>query len=124
MSLLTIIMVAFMSVGFAACSKSDDDPIDDGKGIVGTWYLYMTERTVAWKFESNGKCLYTEWEKNSSEDWTYAETGTWKISGNKLTIRYDYGDFDEDTFYYSISDGGKTLTLSDDYGVCGTYKKK
>lgn len=128
MSLLTCIMVAFMSFSFESCSKDSDDPGSGGteKSIVGTWYMTSKSYTAAWKFESNGTCQYTEWGKNGSEDWSSADKGTWKVNGNKLTtlFTYDDGDYDEDTYDYSISQDGKTLVLSGgDYGKSGTYSK-
>lgn len=129
MSLLTCMMVAFFSFGFASCSSDDDDPIGDGgdSRIVGTWYNVQYSYTTAWKFEKNGTCQYNEWGKNDTEDWSEADKGTWKVSGNKLTTHFSYGegDYDDDTYVYTISEDGKTLTLSDgDYGMSGTYTKK
>ena len=129
MSVLTCMMVAFMSFSFSSCSKSDDDPIGDGgdSRIVGTWYNIQYKYTTAWKFDKNGKCQFTEWGKNDSEDWSYAETGTWKVSGDKLNTHFSDGDGDDDdyTFEFIISEDGNTLILSGgDYGKAGTYTRK
>jgi len=129
MSLFTIVMVTFMSVSFVSCNKSDDDPIGDGgdSRIIGTWYQDLGVATAAWKFENNGKCYYTEWGYKASENWSHADAGTWKVSGNKITTLFIYedDDYDEYTYVYSISEDGKTLVLSEgDYGRKGTYSKK
>ena len=130
MSLLTCIMVAFMSFSFASCSKSDDDPIGGGgdSRIIGTWYNIQYRYNTAWKFEKNGTCQYNEWGGvNGSEDWSYADKGTWKVNGNKLNVHFPYEDGDDDdyTFEFTISEDGNTLILSGgDYGKAGTYTKK
>ena len=128
MSLLTCMMVAFMSFSVASCS-SDDDPIGDGgdSRIIGTWYKVEYTNTTAWKFEKNGTCKFTEWGNNEPKDWSKYVAGSWKVSGNKLTaiITYDDGDYDKDIYTYSISEDGKTLTLNEgDYGMSGIYTKE
>lgn len=130
-SLLTIAAAAFLSFSVTSCSKSDDDPIGDGgdSRIIGTWLNVNSKYTCAWRFESNGKCQYTEWGKNGKEEWSSdpEDIAKWKMSGNKLNVHwtYDDGDFDDCTFIYSISEDGTTLTLSEgDHGKAGTYIKR
>lgn len=132
MNLLAVMMLALMSVAYVSCSSDDnDDPIGDGADsrIVGTWYDVNYNYTRAWRFEKNGKCQYTEWGKKGSEEWSTdsEDIGKWKVSGDKLNAHWTYsdGDYDDYTFVYSISEDGKTLTLSGgNYGKAGTYIKK
>lgn len=57
-SLMTILMVAIMSVGFMSCSKDDDSPKDETVvSIVGTWRYDWGSSAVsftAYTFNSDG----------------------------------------------------------------------
>lgn len=119
--------IGLLFVGLVSCGSDDDEGGSIDQNLVGTWYKVSYDYTAAWKFEKNGTCQYTEWGKRGSENWDNVDTGTWNVNDNKLTIlfTYDDGDYDKDTYVYSISDDGKTLTLSEgDYGQSGTYTKK
>ena len=51
-SMLATIMVAMLSIGFAACDDEDDDD-----GIVGTWVAYESNIEIAITFNSDNTRL-------------------------------------------------------------------
>ena len=50
--MLATIMVAMLSIGFAACDDDDDDD-----GIVGTWVAYESNIEIAITFNSDNTRL-------------------------------------------------------------------
>lgn len=129
-SMLTIIIVAMLSIGFASCS-SDDDEEESGGGrgdvaLVGKWYSVHNNYTIGRMFHSDGKCYYGEWGKGDAERWGNDGVGRWSASQNYLTITWtDEGDTEVEQFTYTISNEGKTLTLTrQGGGSTETYSKQ
>lgn len=118
-SLLTFMMVAMLSVGFASCSSDDDDDNKGGSNssIVGTWQCEWeddgdTGYTVL-TFRANGTGHYKEYyyegrkeilEDDEDFDWTFDEETmrlrllfgdeieTWRVdmlTSNKMVIDGD-----------------------------------
>jgi hypothetical protein len=84
-------------------------------GIVGIWYCVVIQGgssyTIGWRFDANGDCYYDEWGNSRTEaEWDIP--AKWNTSNNILTITWtDEEGTDIDTYSYSLSDNGMTLTL-------------
>ncbi len=76
----TLLMVV-LCVGFASCSKSDDEPISNNISIVGNWAEEPSVEQFVYTFNSDGsgKCeIYNGTTLESSSSFHY------KVDGNKL----------------------------------------
>lgn len=112
--MMTVMMVAMLSVGFTACSDDDDNNNDGGGNtVVGTWsgvdedgymltltfnsnntgvlretYLNYSDYTYSFTYtmknENSGSLTYME---NEGKYYTY--TCTFTLSGNTLILNYD-----------------------------------
>lgn len=102
-SLLTMMMVAMLSIGFAACSDDDDDK-GSGSSIVGTWsgsdgdggYLTLTFKkggTGTWASKYYEPGYGTETDNGT---FFYEQTNG---SGGYITVRF--GD-ETELYYYEI----------------------
>ena len=116
-----MIMVAMLSVGFASCGSDDDNKGGSNSPLVGTWYNVSGSYTTAWKFNSDGTCYVSNWS-GENEEWDYDDQGRWTTSGNTLSTTFD----DEvEQYTYTISNDGKTLTLTrTNRGSSRTYTKQ
>ncbi len=96
--LLGYLLVAVLCIGFASCS-SDDDEGTQSNLLIGEWEQV---RSSGWYLEDGGKeswnettsGLYVVFDEDHKfrfyeEDYDYVESGTWSISGNKLTLVHD-----------------------------------
>ena len=96
MYLMTMMMVAMLSVGFASCGSDDDDSNSSySRLIVGTWKMthqitYDADGNV--KSENNRE---STWVDVFNADGTYittdgynSESAKWSISGNRLSLKY------------------------------------
>ena len=115
-SLLTVVMMAVMSVGFVSCGDDDDEPGSGSNStLVGTWAQYHKGGATAWyiglKLGKGGEAYYTEWDTKDSPNW--GTPGKWSAKDNVLTIYAPNGEVIY-TSYYAISEDGKTLSLSGD----------
>lgn len=115
-SMLVMMMVAMLSVGFAACG--DDD--DDDPSVVGTWSGRDGKDQLTLTFSSNGTGTYIA-RYNDSYSGMETETGsfTYTMEGSSKGIiilkYYDsyYGN-ETEILYFVIE--GKTMSLyEDDY---------
>lgn len=70
MNLLTVLMVAFLSVGIASCSKDDDDDVS---------YNLSDEEAIT-LLQGTWDIAYTETDDEGSETDNYV----WEISGNRI----------------------------------------
>lgn len=128
--LMGCLLIALSCISFSSCGSDDDD---NGGGdldqrLVGTWYDNSHSSYVAGvRFNANSTCVYGEWSKGQSEKFNNKteQASHWTTNGNKLNISYKYddGDTDSDSYVYTISEDGKTLTLSGGE-FDGTYTKK
>lgn len=120
---------------FREVSNSGDQGGGQGGGqggdqdIVGIWimddevnHLY----SCGWKFNSDGKCVFGEWEYKGTPRFRDDFGIPWSVSGN---ILYISAGSESASFTYTITDGGNTLVLvatstGDDYSeMAGTYKR-
>lgn len=85
---LIFLMMAMVSVGFAACGD-DDEP--EGSDIVGTWALDDSgygAGVILFQFTKDGKFHEVNKSMLNGETGVDVFHGTYTASGNKLTITY------------------------------------
>ena len=116
---------------FREVSNSGDQGGDQGGGqdIVGIWIMddEVNHRySCGWKFNSDGKCVFGEWQYKGTPRFRDEFGIPWSVSGN---ILYISAGSESASFTYTITDGGNTLVLvatstGDDYSeMAGTYKR-
>lgn len=116
---------------FREVSNSGDQGGDQGgdQDIVGIWIMddEVNHRySCGWKFNSDGKCVFGEWEYKGTPRFRDDFGIPWSVSGN---ILYISAGSESASFTYTITDGGNTLVLvatstGDDYSeMAGTYKR-
>jgi len=97
--------------------------------LVGIWIMddEVNHRySCGWKFNSDGKCVFGEWEYKGTPRFRDDRGIPWSVSGN---ILYISAGSESASFTYTITDGGNTLVLvatstGDDYSeMAGTYKR-
>lgn len=103
-NLLTIMMVATLSVGFMSCGSDDDDNSISSDSIIGTWIIVggdewaQKEIGQVWTFNADGTC-----------DWGELSPYTnWKLSGSVLLMVRDDGRTEK----YSIEFKNNQLHLT------------
>lgn len=74
-------------ITFSACSSDDDDKASSNSPIVGTWYGEDGGYATEFLFTSGGAVTATE-TKLSVPTSRVRDTGTYRLNGNKLTIRW------------------------------------
>lgn len=104
------LLFAFVLISFASCSSdSDDMAISD---LVGTWAASESDAgisidvTATFKADYSGSIVYVITFDGASE--TQTESFTWSTDGNQLTLTIGG---EAETATYSIS--GDKLTISD-----------
>ena len=110
-SMLAIMMVAMLSVGFSACSKDDDS------GVVGTWSGRDGTYQITFTFSKNGSGTYiSRNDDSSSKKGTEAGPFTYTIEasskGSKGMIIIN-DDGDTEILYFVIE--GKTMSVYEGY---------
>lgn len=116
---------------FREVSNSGDQGGDQGgdQDLVGIWIMddEVNHRySCGWKFNSDGKCVFGEWEYKGTPRFRDDRGIPWSVSGN---ILYISAGSESASFTYTITDGGNTLVLvatstGDDYSeMAGTYKR-
>ena len=116
---------------FREVSNSGDQGGDQGgdQDLVGIWIMddEVNHRySCGWKFNSDGKCVFGEWEYKGTPSFKDDFGIPWSVSGN---ILYISAGSESASFTYTITDGGNTLVLvatstGDDYSeMAGTYKR-
>ena len=81
--LFTTLVMVVLCVGFASCSKSDDEPSSNNTTIVGTWAEDSSVEQFVYTFNSDGT------GKREIFNGTTLERSTalaYKVSGTTLTI--------------------------------------
>ena len=114
-SMLSVMMVAMLSIGFAACGSDDND--DEGgssvtiseANLIGTWetvlsesyVIYNGQRYSAAELEMDGEndraqfkadhTYCTHYWNSRSQNWVVdqKDNGMWSLSGSIITIKYD-----------------------------------
>ncbi|MBR4387916.1 MAG: hypothetical protein IKT00_01910 [Prevotella sp.] len=119
--LMTIMMVAMLSVGFTSCG-SDDDEENSSYSIVGLWEETAYWKDGQWKSSSvlnyvfdfkkdNTYILYLD-ARNYKEGKTY-QTGTYTFDGNYIALD---GDFKHKV---TFSENGQSMRIEE----CFTFRK-
>ena len=105
---LMVMLLAIVSVGFASCGKDDEPKVAD---IVGTWQLTEDDEVTLIQFTKDGK--YNEVNIVSEEGVAdlYIYHGTYTLSGNKLTLTYEFA-YESETVVCTYSVKGDKLTIS------------
>ena len=131
MDLLTIIMVAMLSVGLASCSNDDEN--SDSNGIIGTW-IHKCDGSndgsegphiITLNFKSNGTVYFSE-EYTQFPQYNWIDEGEYRTTETTLWIRWEEDIKEGKSWYdvwsceYKIMDDGKTLWT--DEGVVYTRK--
>lgn len=115
LNMLTIVMVAFLSMGLTSCGDDDDDAVSSSS-LVGTWYsadddeyhydvcydvAVFTESTISWYYAkmSNGT-----WKLESLEP----DVAAYTLNGNKMTLKRDGVTGDVEFVFH-----GNTFTVSE-----------
>ena len=118
-SMLAIMMVTMLSVGFAACGDDDDDDDGGAASVVGTWSGRDGGDQITLTFRKDGTGTYIEVYEDSYYDERSRDAGTftYTMEGSSKGIivvqHYDsyYGQ-ETDILYFVIE--GKTMTLYED----------
>lgn len=129
MKKLSILFVSILTLGLSVVSCNSDDD-DNGGSIEGKWELSKAGAIINGQefletIDNEGGCpnntieflqggTFTETESEFFNEKCESETysGTWTISGNKLTMRYG-GESDGDSSDYEVK--GNTLKLKQTY---------
>lgn len=124
MSMLSIMMVALLSVGFVSCGD-DDEEIDYSKAIVGTWQYEDSEMTDVISFFSSGKCSEEINVKGSSPAIKMRYEGNFLVTEKSLVLNWskrvgwnpisnDWSiKLDSKVYDYSYTLKGKTLIIGE-----------
>ena len=120
-SMLTILMVTLLCVGFTSCGDDDDD--DAKAKVVGTWKGPDGNTTVTMTFNSGGDGMYIESYNDSysggresvSTSFTYSMVDAKRgIASIKVPDKW-YSGSSTWTFYFIISDNTMSV-YDDDFG--------
>ena len=99
MKKLFLAMAAIAAFAFVGCSKDDGDVTPSTENLVGTWQLYMEADEIIEDVESYGYIEQLIFKPDNTVEliqkeeyngqWhTHGDLGSYKISGNKLTLYY------------------------------------
>ena len=114
--LLTILMVAILSMEFVACSSSDDDS-ESSNPLVGTWRAEVKEKGERqyWEMTYNKDFTINIKESNVDDGKIHRqESGLYKVEGRQLTIYWSYKTISS---YFTITDGNKLQFAEFDHGI-------
>lgn len=124
-SLLTIMMVAMLSVGLASCDKVDDFSSSVSKSdIVGIWkFTQSTDYTSSGVKEGTLKgktIIFYDYDVYNSPQ-TYLYGGSYTLSANKLILRSNKGG--KYTTKVAIKNSGRKMLMegSADNGATFSY---
>lgn len=125
-SLLTIMMVAMLSVGLASCDKVDDFSTPVSKSdIVGIWkFTQSTDYSSSGSVKEGalkGKTIIFEDYDVYNASSTYLYSGTYTLSANKLILRSNRGG--KYTIKVAIKNAGRKMLMegSADNGATFSY---
>lgn len=115
-SMLAIIMVAMLSVGFSACGD-DGDENDKSNSVVGTWTGRDGYHRLTLTFSSNNTgTILSIWDDEPGRDTDTVDFKYVMESKNEGTITYeelDSGKYYTKILYFRFE--GTTMYLSDPY---------
>ena len=112
--LLMVMLLALVSVGFAACGDDDEPKAAD---IIGTWAFDNTGLIGAgvtlFQFTKDG--IFHEVDKSMAlgENDVHVYHGTYTVSGNKLSVTYTYLS-ETETIDCTYQVKGNKLTITTD----------
>lgn len=117
-NLITIMMVALFSIGFASCS--DDDESGDGTPTSGKWYLVTWDSNVC----DHGEYMFF---KGSKVEWNSRMGGKnttydCKVSGSKFYLTNCSDGSKDISFTIDAYTDNEMLTTSTD-GIVRTWKR-
>jgi len=81
--LFTTLVMVVLCVGFASCSKSDDEPSSNNTAILGTWAEEPSEEQFVYTFNSDGTGKFEIYNGTTLDNSTSL---TYKVSGSTLTM--------------------------------------
>ena len=108
-SILAVLTVAMLSVGFASCGDDDDEP---SGSVVGTWTGTNGTWNFTYVFNSNGTGSADGTSKRGSKHiWTFTWSGksTIKCSGPHTYVGFD-GEVTNEPWDFTLKLNGNTLT--------------
>lgn len=106
--IIVLLLAVAMVLAFAACGSKD--------ALAGTWTGDLgLDGTVTWTFDGSGKVKFeNEYAK---------QNGTYTIEGDQVTIKLELWD-EAQTFTFSVSGNSLTMNENSGAGLSGTYAKK
>ena len=129
-SMLTVIMVAIMSISFSACGDDDDAP-GDGTGVVGVWEGKSGPDNVVATFKSNGTgtldwTIHDDATYYESETFTYVKDS--ETSGTMVVNEHDYDSngrsSGSSTYIMKYSISGNVMNLMEGNYTIATLNRK
>ena len=119
--LLVLLMLAFAAPMLTACGSDDDEP-EGPHPIVGEWKCINRE-----EYDSNTGTYYDDfyqtWYEKFDQNGTFVEAydseitnifngGSWKITGNRLTMTFTYdSDFPAEGVHFTFTLTGDRLVI-------------
>ena len=79
-----IMMVAIVSIGFVSCGD-DDEKVENGVSLVGTWSLNFDGGSCLLIFSQDGTCNYQEYDHGK---WETPKTYKYTYKDNILSFTY------------------------------------
>ena len=106
--IIVLLLAVAMVLAFAACGSKD--------ALTGTWTGDLgLDGTVTWTFDGSGKVKF--------ENEFAKQNGTYTIEGDQVTIKLELWD-EAQTFTFSVSGNSLTMNENSGAGLSGTYAKK
>lgn len=114
-----MLCIMLIAVGLNACGSDDDN--DENQTIVGTWETSSSGYITQMTFNSNGSCIWQEWQIDNPSD-VDSDKGTYKVEGNKLFIWWESEADEDDPWTATFSINGSKMTTSENGGTVWTRK--
>lgn len=111
--LLMVMLMALISVGFAACGNDDDEP--KSPDIVGTWQIKDSDGMTLLQFTKDGKFNEVDIVSEDGVPDLFMYHGTYTVSGDKLIVTYIYA-YETETVECTYQVKGDRLTITTEEG--------
>ena len=106
--IVSLLLIISLLLVLAACGNKDT--------LAGTWTGDLgLDGVVTWTFDGSGKIKF--------ENEFSSQNGTYTISGDQVTIQLELWD-DAQTFTFSVDGNSLTMNENSGAGLSGTYAKK
>lgn len=106
--LVSLLLIASLLLVLAACGSKD--------ALAKTWTGDLgLDGIVTWTFDGSGKVKF--------DNGFTKQDGTYTIDGDQVTIQLELWD-DAQTFTYSVDGNSLTMNEASGTGHCGTYTKQ